>query len=134
MDIFEELSRLGVSCAPCRRSFLTSTMTWVDATAVLPYFILLTISQDKLQSLGFLRIIRLARVTRMFRLSKHRYNITAPIARIIIFLSTSLYQRYNNIPELFTFSSKLESIEATRYTLIFYKRVVYKKVLLHAFL
>ena len=31
------------------------------------------------------------------------------IARIII--SFSAYQRYNNIPELFTFLSKLESIE-----------------------
>ena len=62
---------LNLSSTPDIRVFLLSTMTWIDIIAVVPYFVILTVSKDKLQSLGFLRIIRLVRTTRMFKLSKH---------------------------------------------------------------
>ena len=48
-------------------------MTWIDIVAVLPYFVVLAISRDNLRSVGFLRVVRLARIARTFRLSKHRY-------------------------------------------------------------
>ena len=70
-----------VATTPSLCAFFTSGMAWVDIIAVVPYFIVLAIDKNKLQSLGFLRIVRLARVTRMFRLSKHsaRLNMVAQI-------------------------------------------------------
>ena len=62
---------LGISCAPNLRNFMKSTMTLVDIIAVVPYFIVLTVAKDQLQSVGFLRIVRLIRITKMFKLSKH---------------------------------------------------------------
>ena len=62
---------LGIVCAPNLRNFMRSTMTMVDIIAVVPYFIVLTVAKDQLQSLGFLRIVRLIRITKMFKLSKH---------------------------------------------------------------
>ena len=65
-----ELS-LSALTTPEPHTFFTSTMTWIDVVAVVPYFLLLAISPNQMSSFSFMRIIRLVRITRLFRLSKH---------------------------------------------------------------
>ncbi|XP_057293446.1 shaker-related potassium channel tsha2-like [Hydractinia symbiolongicarpus] len=57
--------------SPRKNKFLLSSLNWIDAFAVIPYFIVLCISAKNVQSLAFLRILRFMRVIRLFRLSKH---------------------------------------------------------------
>ena len=57
--------------SPAKGKFLKSTLNWIDGFAVIPYFVILFFTSDKVTSLGFLRILRFIRVIRLFRLSKH---------------------------------------------------------------
>ena len=74
---------LSLLCAPDRAVFMRQKMTWLDTIAIVPYFIILSISPEKTQSLGFLRIVRLVRIGRMFRLSKHSKRMVR-IGKILI--------------------------------------------------
>ena len=74
---------LSVLTTPNRKKFLTSKMTWIDILSVVPYFFVLAVSKDHLQSFNGLRIVRLARVVRMLRFSKHSRRI-ALIGRILL--------------------------------------------------
>ena len=57
--------------SPSKKEFVECSLNWIDATAIVPYFIMLVFTPDKISSFGFLRILRLIRVIRLFRLSKH---------------------------------------------------------------
>lgn len=56
--------------SPDKKKFFKSYLNWIDGFAVIPYFITLTITQEKVTSFAFLRILRLIRVIRLFRMSK----------------------------------------------------------------
>ena len=71
---------LSLACAPDLSKFVRKKMTWLDIIAVLPYFLILFISREKTQSLGFLRMVR---IVRMFRLHKHSKQMEL-IGRILI--------------------------------------------------
>ena len=62
---------LRFAFSPSKLRFIKGEMNWIDAVAIIPYFIVLGVSKDKVTSLGFLRILRFMRVIRLFRLSKH---------------------------------------------------------------
>lgn len=74
---------LSILCAPDVKRFLTSTMTLIDIIAILPYFVVLLIDKDKLNTFKFLRVIRLVRVGRMFRFSKQSQRI-ALVGKILL--------------------------------------------------
>ena len=74
---------LGVLSAPDTFKFFQSSMTWIDIAAVLPYFLMLLISKEKLGSFKFLRILRMIRIGRMFRFSKHSKRI-ALVGKILV--------------------------------------------------
>ena len=58
-------------------------MTWVDIIAVVPYFTMLGVTDEKIDSLAFFRIIRFLKIVRLFRLSRHskRLKIVSAIIR-----------------------------------------------------
>ena len=61
---------LRFTFCPKKVIFLKQTLNWMDFWAVVPYFVVLAISNNT-SSLAFLRILRFIRVIRLFRLSKH---------------------------------------------------------------
>ncbi|XP_066929419.1 potassium voltage-gated channel subfamily A member 1-like [Clytia hemisphaerica] len=67
------LGELVLRCifCPSKKLFLQSAMTWIDISAVVPYFLLLASSKKKINGLSFLRIIRFLKIVRLFRLSRH---------------------------------------------------------------
>lgn len=63
---------------PNKVKFMKTILTLVDVIAVLPYFIIMAMSQEKSTSVGSsLRLLRFIRVLRLFRLSKHSAQIKA---------------------------------------------------------
>ena len=62
--------------APNRKRFFSEVMTWIDVFAVVPYFIVLAVARDKLDSFQFLRILRLFRVCRIIRFLKHSEHLS----------------------------------------------------------
>ena len=72
-----------ILCAPNLYKFFTDTMTAVDCIAIIPYFMILTLSRKSLQSFAFLRIVRLVRIIRMMRLSKHSHRLKI-VGRILL--------------------------------------------------
>jgi len=79
---FSELF-LSICTTPNLKKFMSSKMTFIDILSVVPYFVVLTVSREHLHSFNGLRIVRMARVVRMLRFSKHSRRI-ALMGRIFL--------------------------------------------------
>ena len=79
------LLELLLSCifSPNKRKFFGSGMTWIDILAVVPYFIVLVVAVEKMDSFKFLRVLRLFRVGRTFRFLKHSKRL-AVVGKIFL--------------------------------------------------
>ena len=78
-----ELVLRFIAC-PSKKEFVSKKMNWVDALAVLPYFLVtLPLGETNMRSLGFFRMLRFVRVIRVVRLSKQsrRLKVVAHILR-----------------------------------------------------
>ena len=63
---------LCMCCAPDVADYFKSVMSWIDIVAVVPYFVMMAVSAGDVSSFGFIRIVRLFRVLRLFMsISKH---------------------------------------------------------------
>ena len=60
---------------PSKTSFLKGWLNWIDILVVFPYFFLLAFNPGNMKKLSFLRIFRLGRSVRLFRLSKHSIRL-----------------------------------------------------------
>lgn len=65
-----ELILRSIFC-PNKKIFFKEMMTWVDILAVIPYFMLIAITDKTIESLSFFRIVRFLKIVRLLRLSRH---------------------------------------------------------------
>ena len=73
--------------APNKRMFVRNKMSWVDALAVIPYFLLtLCISEQNFSQIAYLRLFQTVRVVRLIRLSKQSRRL----AMVTEIITTSL--------------------------------------------
>ena len=68
-----EFTMRFVSC-PNKVEFIRNIMNWIDLCAIMPYFVVLGLSQH-VKTIVILRVVRLIRVFRIFKLSRHSYGL-----------------------------------------------------------
>lgn len=77
-----ELVLRGLS-SPSKKKFILNWLNFIDALAVMPYFIMTITSPEQTGSLRFLRILRLVRILRLFKFSKHSTRLKI-VGRIVL--------------------------------------------------